>query len=319
MSLKAVFLDYASLDRGDLHLNELQQHFKEFHIYPSTQPEDVLLRLAGVEVAIVNKVVLSAATIQQLPQLQLILIAATGSNNVDLEAARARNIPVLNCQGYGTHSVAQHTFALILALATNLMAYHQAVKQGFWQRSEQFCLLDYPIIELAGKTIGIIGYGELGQAVAQLAKAFGMQVLIGKIPDRPARADAQSLEQLLPQVDVLSLHCPLTPQTKNLIDAQALAKMKASSLLINTARGGIVDEQALYLALKNQQIAGAALDVLSSEPPTQDNILLAQTLPNLIITPHSAWGSVQARQNILNQLADNVRSFQQGRLIRQVN
>ena len=319
MGLSAVFLDYNSLDRGDLDVAVLKQQLDALYLYPASEDDQIVLRLKDADVAIVNKVRLTQSIIQQLPKLKLILISATGTNNVDLDAASARNIPVLNCQAYGTHAVAQHTLGLILALATNLIAYHGAVQQGLWQQSKQFCLLDYPIIELAGKTLGILGYGELGQAVAKLAQAFGMQVLIGQIPNRPIRADSVALDELLRRADVLSLHCPLTEETKNLIDQRALALMKPSAFLINTARGGIVDEQALHQALSTKQIAAAAMDVLSEEPPLHGNILLEKPLPNLIISPHCAWGSVQARQNIMNQVAENIQAFRQNSLLRCVN
>ncbi|MFU8926163.1 2-hydroxyacid dehydrogenase [Acinetobacter puyangensis] len=319
MSFNAVFLDYATLDHGDLNFQSLHNHFGHLQLYPETFATQVIERLKNVDVAITNKVVLDAKMIQQLPQLKLILVAATGTNNVDLEAAKAQGIVVCNCQGYGTHSVAQHTLALMLALATNLVKYDQAVKQGRWQKSEQFCFLDYPIVELSGKTLGIIGYGELGHAVAQLAKAFGMQVILGQIPNRPAKADHLPLDEFLPQLDVLSLHCPLTDETRNLIDEAQINLMKPSAFIVNVARGGIINEQVLADALKKGRIAGAATDVLSVEPPKDGNVLLNSDVPNLIITPHSAWGSVQARQRIVDQLVENVVAFQQDKLIRQVN
>lgn len=319
MSLNAVFLDYATLDQGDLDFQPLHDHFAQLELYSETNPEQVVERLKNAEVAISNKVVLDAKTIQQLPQLKLILVAATGTNNVDLDTAKEQGIVVCNCQGYGTHSVAQHTLTLMLALATNVLKYNAAVQQGRWQKSEQFCFLDYPIVELSGKTLGIIGYGELGHAVAQLAKAFGMRVILGQIPNRPQKTDHLPLQEFLPQLDVLSLHCPLTEQTRNLIDREQINLMKPSAFIVNVARGGIINEQALANALKTGRIAGAATDVLSIEPPKDGNILLNSDIPNLIITPHSAWGSVQARQRIVDQLVENVQGFQQGQVLRQVN
>lgn len=226
---------------------------------------------------------------------------------------------VCNCQGYGTAAVAQHTLMLMLNLATSFVPYHQAVQQGQWQRSSQFCLLDYPIVELAGKTLGIVGYGELGQAVAKLAEAFGMQVKIAALANRPQSASRVPFAELLPQVDFLSLHCPLTEDTRDLIGPAEFAAMKHSAFLVNCARGGIVNEAALAEALQSGQIAGAAMDVLSVEPPKQGNILLDPAIPNLILTPHSAWGSVDARQRIVQQMVENVIAFQQGQPIRQVN
>ncbi|MHA3080464.1 2-hydroxyacid dehydrogenase [Acinetobacter sp. ANC 5502] len=316
--LKAVFLDYASLDQNDLDFTPLHAAFAALQLYEATTPDQVLPRLADAEVAIVNKVVLTAETIQQLPKLKLILISATGTNNVDLKAAQAQGIVVCNCQGYGTASVAQHTLTLMLALATNVLKYHQAVQQGRWQQAEQFCFLDFPIVELSGKTLGVLGYGELGQEVARLAQALGMKVLVGNLPNRQ-HAGRLSLEELLPQVDVLTLHCPLNDSTKDLIAEKELALMKPSAFLINTARGGIVNETALAHALQHGKLAGAATDVLTVEPPKQGNLLLDSSIPNLIITPHSAWGSVQARQRIVQQLTENAQGFISGKIIRQVN
>lgn len=300
-----VFLDLASLDKGDLDTSELRARAADFTAYPSTAPEQVQERIAGRGVVITNKVVIDEAAMQSNPDLRLILVAATGTNNIDLAAAERLGIQVRNCQAYGTPAVAQHTLMLMLVLITRFESYRQAVKDGAWQRSNQFCLLDYPIAELAGKTLGILGYGELGQAVGRLAEAFGMQVIAGALPGRP-HAGRPELDELLPQVDVLSLHCPLTEHTRNMLDARALALMKPGSLLINAARGGMVDEQALADSLRSGHLGGAACDVLSVEPPVNGNPLLADDIPNLVITPHSAWGSREARQRIVAQLAEGL-------------
>ncbi|WP_180048390.1 MULTISPECIES: 2-hydroxyacid dehydrogenase [unclassified Acinetobacter] len=318
--MNAIFLDFASLDQDDLQLEDLNAVFQQqLTLYPTTSPAELLPRVQSAEVIISNKVLLDAATLQQCPQLKLILISATGTNNVDLEQARRQGVVVCNCQGYGTAAVAQHTLMLMLNLATSFVRYHQAVQQGQWQRSSQFCLLDYPIVELAGKTLGIVGYGELGQAVAKLAEAFGIQVKIAALANRLQSASRVPFAELLPQVDFLSLHCPLTEDTRDLIGPAEFAAMKHSAFLINCARGGIVNEAALAEALQSGQIAGAAMDVLSVEPPKQGNILLDPAIPNLILTPHSAWGSVDARQRIVQQMVENVIAFQQGQPIRQVN
>lgn len=319
MSLNAAFLDYGSLDMNDLDFSSLQACFDDLQLYSATTPDQVIPRLKDVQVAITNKVVINAEALTQLPKLKLILVSATGTNNVDLSAAKAQGIMVCNCQGYGTASVAQHTLTLMLALATSLLRYDHAVAQGRWQQASQFCFLDYPIIELSGKTLGIVGYGELGQEVARLAQAFGMKILIANLPQRPKHEGRLELDELLPQVDFLSLHCPLTEYTQHLIDAQAFALMKPSAFLINCARGGIVHEQALLDALKQGEIAGAATDVLSVEPPKNGHPLLEAQLSNLIITPHSAWGSVQSRQRMVEQLAENAKAFSRGQIIRQVN
>lgn len=308
-SAHAVFLDHHSLDLGDLDLTPLRQAFGSLVLHDGSTPDQVVERLQGAQVVISNKVRLDAATLAACSDLKLILIAATGTNNVDLDAARRLGIRVCNCQGYGTPSVAQHCLMLLLALATRLPDYQAAVRGGAWQRASQFCLLDFPIIELQGKTLGLLGHGELGGAVARLAEAFGMRVLLGALPGRPARADRLALAELLPQVDALSLHCPLTEQTRNLIGAAELALMKPQALLINTARGGLIDEQALADALRAGHLGGAACDVLSEEPPRHGNPLLAADIPRLIVTPHNAWGSREARQRIVGQLAENAQAF----------
>ncbi|NER63074.1 glycerate dehydrogenase, partial [Pseudomonas sp. MAFF212427] len=236
---RAVFLDHSSLDLGDLDLSSLRGCFDDLQLYPATAPHEVLERLQGVSVVISNKVQLDAATLAACPALKLILVAATGTNNVDLQAARAQGIVVSNCQGYGTPSVAQHTLALLLALATRLPDYQQAVAEGKWAQAKQFCLLDFPIVELEGKTLGLLGHGELGGAVARLAEAFGMRVLAGQLPGRPARDDRLSLDELLPQVDALTLHCPLNDSTRHMLGAAELALLKPGAFVVNTARGGL--------------------------------------------------------------------------------
>ena len=318
-STRAVFLDHASLDLGDLDLAPLRQVFGELVLHDTSTGEQAADRLQGAQVAISNKVRLDADTLAACPELKLILVSATGTNNIDLAAARERGITVANCQGYGTASVAQHALMLLLALATRLPDYQAAVRSGAWQCASQFCLLDFPIIELQGKTLGILGHGELGGAFARLAEALGMRVLYGALPGRPARADRLPLEELLPQVDALSLHCPLTEQTRHLIGTAELALMKPHALLLNTARGGLVDEQALADALRAGHLGGAAFDVLSEEPPRHGNPLLAADIPRLIITPHNAWGSREARQRIVGQLAENATAFFAGAPVRVVN
>lgn len=311
-SSRAVFLDHSSLDLGDLNMTPLRQSFGDLKLHDATSSAQIVERLQGAQVAISNKVPLDAATFAACPDLQLVLVAATGTNNIDLAAAREQGVSVCNCQGYGTPSVAQHTLMLLLALATRLSDYQRAVQTGRWQHAQQFCLLDYPIVELEGKTLGLLGHGELGGAVAKLAEAFGMSVLLGQLPGRPARSDRLPLAQLLPQVDALTLHCPLNADTLNLLGAHELSLMKPGAFLINTARGGLVDEQALADALRCGHLGGAATDVLSQEPPKTGNPLLAADIPRLIITPHCAWGSREARQRIVMQLAENAEAFFSG-------
>ncbi len=317
--MKAVFLDYVSLDQNDLNFKDLENIFDEWEIYPSTSSEQLLERIQNVDVIISNKVVVNAEAIQQCPNLKLILISATGTNNIDLVQAKKQGVVVCNCQAYGTSAVAQHTLMLMLNLATSFKQYERAVQNGDWNKASQFCLLDYPIIELEGKTLGILGYGELGKAVAKLAEAFGMKILVGALPNRPVQENRIPFNELLSQVDFLTLHCPLSADTQNLIDAKAFDAMKPSAFLINCARGGIVNEQDLADALIAGKIAGAATDVLMVEPPKDGNVLLNSEIPNLLITPHSAWGSVDARQRIVQQMVENVEAFKKGQPIRQVN
>ncbi|MCP8686917.1 2-hydroxyacid dehydrogenase [Marinobacterium sedimentorum] len=314
---KAVFLDLESLE--DIDLAALAGEFKCFETHMATGPLEVAARIRDAEVVLVNKVRLDAAALQQAPRLKLICVVATGTNNVDLEAAQRLGIQVSNCRAYGNDSVIQHVFALLLALSTRLLDYHQAVQGGRWQQAGQFCFLDFPIAELAGKTLGIVGYGNLGQGVGRIAEAFGMKVMVAQRPGGPAEAGRTPLDQLLPQVDVLTLHCPLTEHTRNLLDAAAFKRMKNSALLINVARGGIVDERALADALRSGALAGAATDVLSVEPPRDGNPLLSGDIPNLIVTPHSAWGSTEARQRIIAQTLDTIQAFGRGEALRVVS
>lgn len=318
-SARAVFLDTASLDLGDLDLQPLRQAFGELVLHPASAPGEIAGRLREANVAISNKAPISAETLARCPDLKLILVTATGTNNIDLAAARERGIAVANCQGYGTASVAQHAILLLLALATRLPDYQAAVRAGRWQQSTQFCLLDFPIVELAGKTLGLLGHGELGGAVARLAEAFGMRVLLGQLPGRPPRADRLALDELLPQVDAISLHCPLTEQTRGMIGQRELDLMRPGAFIVNTARGGLIDEQALADTLRRGHLGGAATDVLSVEPPKDGNPLLAGDIPRLIVTPHNAWGSREARQRIVGQVTDNAAAFFRGDKLRRVD
>ena len=307
-----------SSDQGDLDFSRLASVLPEWQTYDVTTDVQVAERIANATVAVSNKVRIDDAAMRSAPHLRLICIAATGTNHVDLEAARRRGIAVCNVPGYATASVVQHVFALILALSIRLPDYQQALRAGRWQHGSQFCLLDYPIREIAGKTLGIIGYGDLGQAVARVAEAFGMKVRVAQYREGQSSALLLTgqrripLQELLPQVDILSLHCPLTPETRGLIDAQALAIMRSNALLINTARGGIVDEAALAAALCQGKLGGAGVDVLTQEPPAQGNPLLAPNIPRLILTPHIAWASREARQRLVDEVAVNIRAFLQG-------
>jgi glycerate dehydrogenase len=282
--------------------------------YPSTTAADAAARLQQATIAITNKVPLHAADLARLPGLKMIAVAATGTNIIDLAACRERGIVVSNIRDYAGSTLPEHVFALILALRRNLLAYRADIEAGRWEKSDRFCLLDHPIRDLAGSRLGLVGYGALGKAVARLGRAFGMEVCVhsrSKTLD-PDVTDV-GWDELLQTSDVLSLHLPLTEQTRNMLSAAELARMKPSALLINTARGGLVDEAALALALRDGVIAGAGVDVLIEEPPPADNVLLHLELPNFILTPHVAWASAQAMQALADQLIDNIEAYVAGR------
>ncbi len=309
---KAVFLDLATVDCGDMDFSPLEGAVSNWCFHDATAQADTLERIQGAELAVSNKVILDRELLQQASGLKLICIAATGTNNVDLTAARDLGIAVTNVAGYSTPSVVQHVFSLILALTTRLLDYHDLVSSGAWPQSSQFCLLDFPFRELADKRLGIIGYGTLGRAVARVADAFGMEVILAQRPGGAAQPGRVPLRELLGSADVVSLHCPLTEQTRGLIGERELGLMKKDALLINTARGGIVDEQALAYALRNGIIGGAGIDVLLEEPPAAGNPLLDPNLSNLIMTPHIAWASREARQRLINEIGENIKAFLAG-------
>lgn len=284
--------------------------------YPKTLPAEVEARLAGATIAIVNKLPIDAGLIDRLPALQMVAVSATGTNNVDLAACRARGIAVANIRGYAEYTVPEHVFALLLSLSRNVFAYREAVAAGRWQQSEQFCFFDYPIRDLHGATLGVIGGGSLGSGVIRLAEAFGMRVLRA---DRKGattpRAGYTPFAEVLREADAISLHCPLTAETMNLIGEAELRAMKPTALLINTARGGLVDEAVLPRALQEGWIAGAGFDVLSVEPPRAGNPLLDPALlalPNFLLTPHVAWASRPAMQALADQLIGNIEAFARG-------
>lgn len=310
--MECIFLDKGSLDRGDINFDPLKSKVSRWLEYDVTTANEVSPRISNADIIITNKVKITEPVLKSCQKLKLICVAATGTNNVDLNAAKQLNIPVCNVTGYATHSVVQHVFSLIFALHNNLINYDQLVRNHMWDKSDHFCLLNYPINQLHGKTMGIIGYGELGKAVAHAAQAFGINVIVAESFIGQQANNRTPLKQLLQQSDIVSLHCPLTPQTENLINQQTLALMKPSSFLINAARGGIVDETDLLNALQQKKIAGAALDVLSEEPP-RNNILINANIPNLIITPHIAWASQTSRQNLVNELGKNIDAFLNGK------
>ena len=316
--MRAVFLDFATMGPG-ISTRGLDALVATDY-YDNTPPEQLLERIGTAQIVIVNKVSLSGETLRGAGQLQLAVLAATGTDNVDLGAAAAQGIAVANIRDYCTPSVAQHVMGLILTLTHHLPQYHQRVQQGAWGNQDQFCLFDFPIRELNRLTLGIVGFGTLGKAVARLAEAFGMAVRVAQRPGSelaPGTGRAP-LAELLPEVDVLSLHCPLTPATRHLIGAEQLRLMKPDALLINTARGALVDTAALAAALRDGVIGGAGIDVLSAEPPVDGDPLLAADIPNLIVTPHTAWAALESRQRGMDQVTENVAAFLNGEGLRRV-
>lgn len=318
--LKATILDYQSLAPADLSMQALWALPIEWSLHDYTDAKDTLTRIKGQDIILTNKVVLDEAVLKANPGIKLIIILATGTNNVDLITARAMNIPVCNIIAYSTESVVQQTFACLLALQCRLLEYNAAVKQGRWCESQFFGLLEFPIREVAGKTLGIIGFGAIGRRVKTVAEALGMKVIVAQsLTPCPPQNERVSLQDLYRQADVISVHCPLSEWSKNLIDEAAFAQMKNSAILLNMGRGGIVNEQALATALRTGRIRAAATDVLTQEPPAKDHVLLDASIPNLIITPHTAWASQEARQELLDQVVNILQSFAQGQLINQVN
>lgn len=312
-----LFLDFDSLDRGDLNLTPLQA-VAPLRCLAFANADDASGEDADAWCVIVNKVILTRDYFAAHPNLRLVCIAATGTNNVDIEAAAEYGVAVVHCQGYCTDTLAQHVLMLILALCRSLPQYQADVARGDWSRSPMFCLLNHPIREVGGMKLGILGYGAIGQRVSELASALGMSIVIGERPGQQAREGRVSFEDMLSSCDVVSLHCPLTSETEGMIDEDALRRMRPDALLINTARGGLVKEEALVKALREGRIAGAAVDTVSSEPPPADNPLIEANLPNLIITPHCAWGSRQARQNVVQQTAENIAAFLNSERLRRV-
>jgi len=318
--LKIVVLDGYALNPGDLSWDELKQ-LGETEIYDYTPFDKTIERAEGADIVLTNKTPLMEGEISQLPRLKYIGVLATGYNVVDVEAAKKRNIVVTNVPAYGTKSVAQMTFALLLELTQHVQRHSDAVFNGEWTNSRDFCFWKYPLIELDGKTMGIIGFGNIGQAVADIAVAFGMNVLgySRRRTDQSHRKNFRwaELDELLAESDVVSLHCPLTPETKGIVNIETLRKMKKSAFLINTGRGPLVVEEDLAYALNNDIIAGAGLDVLSVEPPKADNPLFRAK--NCVITPHIAWATKEARLRLMHTAVENVKAFLKGEPVNVVN
>jgi len=310
--MKAVILDADSLGH-DVSLQPIESAVSKLTRFADTQPEQVHERLRDQDIVVVNKVVLNEKQFVDYPRLKMVAVTATGTNNIDMAAAEKHGIAVCNVSHYGTATIVQHVYSLILALSNNLLRYSSAVNNHQWEQSRNFCLMDYPIRELDGLNLGIVGFGDLGKAVAGAAPAFGLNVLVGARPGGKTGVHKGvnyiPLDELLPQVDVLSLHCLLSAETRHMIDAKALSQMKSDALMINTARGGLVDEAALVRALCEGKLGGAGFDVLTTEPPVNGNPLLTEGIPNLILTPHCAWASREARQRLINLTAENISRF----------
>ncbi|ARN82586.1 D-2-hydroxyacid dehydrogenase [Methylocystis bryophila] len=305
MSHKIVFLDRETLD-ANLRKPNFPHEYKE---YAQTASTEVVERLKGADICITNKVPLREDALKQLPELKLIAVAATGTDVIDKAYTSAHDITVSNIRNYAFNTLPEHVFALLFALRRNLVNYHNSVFHGRWGYNSQFCYFDYPIYDIAGSTLGIIGYGALGKEIEKRAEALGMKVLVNDVVDLPNKVDVPTL---LRESDIVTLNLPLTPQTKNMIGAKELASMKKTACIINTARGGIIDEAALADALRKGVIAGAGMDVLTVEPPKNGNVLLDPTIPNLIVTPHVAWASKEAMQVLADQLIDNIDAYVAG-------
>ena len=302
-----IFLDRESVD-ANVRKPSFPHTYKE---YDSTwTPDEIVERLKDATIAIINKVPMRADVLKQLPKLKLIAVAATGTDVVDKAYCKEHGITVVNIRNYAFNTVPEHVIALIFALRRNLLTYVNDVQNGVWNKSSQFCFLTHPIRDIAGSTLGIVGYGALGKSIGKRAEALGMKVLPYDVMPQPGLVD---FDTILKESDIITLHVPLTPETKNMIGAAELKKMKSTAILINTARGGLVDEAALAEALKNGTIAGAGFDVLTVEPPKDGNILLDKTIPNLIVTPHVAWASKEAMQILADQLIDNIEAFVTGK------
>ena len=310
--MKAVFLDFGTMGSG-LDVSELESLVDELVVYDDTTDEQIAERIADFDIVFTNKIRLNAELLEDAPKLKFIALTATGTDNIDTEFAGKNGIGVANIRDYCTQSVAEHVFGVMLTLTHSLNRYHNSVRAGEWQQSTEFCMLNYPVRELSALTLGIVGYGALGQGVARFAREFGMQVLISARPGSDTiPEDRVRFEGLLGEADVVTLHCPLTDETRNLFGARQFRAMRRDAILINTARGGLVDSQALVDALANGEIAAAAVDVLPEEPPVDGDALLDYEGGNLIVTPHIAWATDTARQNAIDELAANTNAFLHG-------
>jgi glycerate dehydrogenase len=310
--MRGVFLDIGTVSNGDLDTGSMSAALPGLVLHERTPQEEVAGRIAGCEVVLLNKSRITREMMAANPQLRLVALTATGVDNVDVAAAREFGIAVANLRDYCTPSVVQHVFAVLLSLTHRLAEYDRFAKSGEWGRAGQFSVFPFAIRELQGRTLAIVGYGALGRGVARAAEAFGMRVAIANRPGGARAADRRDLHELLPLADVLTLHCPLTPATRGMIGARELSLMKPDAVLINTARGALVDAAALAAALRSGRLGGAGIDVLEQEPPVDGSPLLEPGIPNLIVTPHTAWAARESRQRCLDELAANVAAFLRG-------
>jgi glycerate dehydrogenase len=312
--MKAAFLDFATVASDELDVSSLLSVLPDLTFFDSTAPGEVAARVGGCEFVFVNKVRMTREIIEAGDTLRFIGLTATGVDNVDLRAAKDNDVAVCNIRGYCTNSVVEHVFAVLLQLAHSIGSYNKSVRAGKWQKAAEFCMLEYPLRELSAMTLGIVGFGELGRGVAKLADAFGMRVRIARrLGLEPLDGDGRvDLDDIFRGCDAISLHCPLNDDTRGLIGERELGLMKPNAILINTARGGLVDSAALASALSKGILGAAAIDVLSLEPPVDGDPLLDYKGDNLIVTPHIAWATVEARQNAIDEVAENVRAFLKG-------
>jgi glycerate dehydrogenase len=310
--VRAVFLDYETVSNGDLDTSGLNAVMPGLQIFESTSDSEAAGRIVDAEIVLLNGFALTRALVHGAKHLKLIALSATGTDNVDLAAAQERGVAVCNVSGYCSRSVMQQVWAMILSLTQHLDEFTRLAKHGTWQRTATFDYFKHPIRELSGLTFGVVGWGELGRSAAGAAAAFGMRVVVANRPGGAHEPGRFDLDQVLAMSDVVSLHCPLNEATRGLIGARELALMKPDALLINTARGGLIDSQALAAALKAHRLGGAGIDVLPQEPPVNGDPLLDPEIPNLLLTPHVAWAAREARQRCLDEIAANVRDFLKG-------
>ncbi len=308
--MKIVVLDGGTLNPGDLSWQQMKKRFGEITIYDQSPPEKIIERSKKADILVVNKVIIDKSVLDQLPRLKFIAVSATGYNNVDIENCNKRGILVSNVTNYGSDTVAQHVFALLLALTNQAFNHNLQVKDGEWEKRNVFSFWSAPINELSQKTIGIVGYGNIGRKVAKIAEGFNMNILFHSSSNISNDSKFVDLETLLAKSDVISINTHLNEHNQKLINRNFLSQMKSSAFLINTSRGGLIDESELYKALKNKKIAGAALDVLNEEPAKRNHPLLS--LNNCIVTPHNAWASIEARSRLMDMLAKNIHSFING-------